>query len=55
MAQGLNPDLTEMFTPEQLEKYRRLRAKTGNQTRACQEALARKLDPGRFPNTFGDD
>ncbi len=78
MAQGLSPDLTEMFTPEHMAKYARLRNQAAGgvprhrelqeaveahnanhpmerRNRDHQEALARKLSPGRFPGTFGDD
>lgn len=33
MAQGLTPDLTEMFTPAQLERYKNLRTKTQGSVR----------------------
>lgn len=78
MATGIAPDLMEMFTPEHMAKYARLRKQaSGGQPRRRelqeaveahnanhpleranrdrQEALARKLSPGRFPGTFGDD
>lgn len=62
-ASGIDPDLTEMFSSEEMAWYHRKRNNTDQARQnlhlqeaasAHQAALARKLTPSRF-NTFGDD